>query len=133
MKKRFMRHALVFAILVFVITVAANRFYWYYSIFGFDKIVHTLGGIFCALLVVALFSERLPQRARARIIAIIFWVFVIGFVWELYEYVVQFYIKSVELANIPDSIGDILFDMLGGLIGAVFVISNEKRYTVRDE
>ena len=54
-----------------------------------------------------------------------------GLAWEYYEYVVQFYIKNVHLADVPDSIGDLSADMLGGILGTSFVIAYKKRYNKR--
>jgi hypothetical protein len=115
-------------IVLLSLNTIAHTFYWYTAIWGFDKVMHTIGGIFLALLIGAIFWPQVNTLHNHNMfVTIVLFVFVIGLGWEYYEYIVQAFTR-VPLANIPDSIGDITFDMIGGSIGAFFVILLNKQY-----
>ena len=129
MYKRLIGSAAALGIIIMLVNALANAFYWYVSIPWFDMLMHTIGGVFVAVLGAALLVRHirlLPKREL--FITLALFVFVIGLVWEYYEYVVQFFIKGVQLAAISDSISDIICDMAGGMIGSIFVIWIKKRY-----
>ncbi|HWC57429.1 MAG TPA: hypothetical protein VG621_00540 [Candidatus Paceibacterota bacterium] len=110
----------------------ATEFYWYTSVFGFDKAMHTLGGITVALLGGAWFLKRSEGLSPFQtFVTLTLCTFVVGLAWEYYEYLVQFFIKGVHLADIPDSIGDLIFDIIGGAIGSFLVILIKRRYNRR--
>ena len=114
---------------LFVVNALAVVFYWYVSIGWFDMLMHTIGGLFVAFLGSAfLFKHIRKLGSRELFVTIGLFVFIIGLAWEYYEYIVQFYIKSVQLADVADSISDLICDMVGGTIGAIFVILIKKRY-----
>lgn len=116
-------------IFILIINALANIFYWYTAIYGFDKGVHFLGGIFLALLGGALFLKTiLPLETMRILIILILFTFIVGLLWEFYEYLIQGWIKSVRIASLPDSIGDLFFDMMGGIVGTYFVIRTKRRY-----
>ena len=129
MYRRLIILAAIVGIGLFVTNAMAVIFYWYVSIPWFDMFMHTIGGVFTALVGTAFLLPRLKGlRPMELFITISLFVFIIGLFWEYYEYIVQFYIKSVQLANISDSISDLICDMVGGSIGAFFVILLNKRY-----
>lgn len=105
----------------------ANKLYLYVSIPWFDMVMHGLGGVFIAVTVGALLINN-SYRPREQLVMILLAVFIIGLGWEYYEYLVQFFVKAVDLAKIPDSISDLICDMIGGTLGATFVILLQKRY-----
>ncbi len=129
MYKRLVLGAAFFGIAVFAVNALAITFYWYASITHFDKLVHTLGGIFAAVAGSAfLYKHAQTLRKRELVITALLFVFIVGLAWEYYEYILQFYIKNIHLADIPDSIGDLVADMIGGILGISFVILLQKRY-----
>jgi hypothetical protein len=129
MYKRLIAASAVLGILTLVLNAVAVAFYWYVSIGWFDMLMHTLGGVFVAVLGSAFLWKYLRVLpAREFFITLALFVFVVGLAWEYYEYVVQFYIKTVHLADMMDSISDLICDMIGGCIGALFVIGLRKRY-----
>lgn len=120
-------------IFIFFTNIFANLFYWYSSIWWFDMFMHTLGGVFLALVVGAIFSKKFFQIKNLKIFWIIFFsVFIIGLLWEGYEYVVQYFIKNVHLADFYDSISDLICDLVGGVVGTFFVIRAKRRYNTLD-
>ena len=121
----------LFAIVVFGFHGIASINGWYEYQTNFDKFMHFLGCIF-TFFVIAMYILRkalLPFTGK-QLLAIVFLALLIGIAWEVYEYIVQHY-TGTRLATIPDSIGDIVFDMYGSLIGAFilfFVQDPKKRY-----
>lgn len=129
MYRRLIAYAASVGIGVLLLNSVANAFYWYVSIPWFDMFMHTLGGVFVALLGGAFLARRLVELTpRELFITVALFVFIIGLGWEYYEYIVQFYIKNVHLADVSDSISDLICDMIGGSIGSLFVIRAQKRY-----
>lgn len=129
MYTRLITSAAVFGILLFVVNAMASVFYWYVAIPWFDMMMHVLGGVFVAILGAAvLFKHIRTLPSRELFITLALFVFIIGLAWEYYEYIVQFYVKGVQLAHITDSLSDLICDMLGGSIGTLFVIHLKKRY-----
>lgn len=112
---------------IFLLNAFASVFYIYISTPWFDMLMHALGGVFIAITTAALLAKRLYSK-HERFIVLLLTVFIIGLGWEYYEYLVQFVIKSVDLAKIPDSVSDLICDMIGGTLGATFVILARKRY-----
>ncbi len=129
MQKYLAKRTLLLVVAVLVLHVLATVFYWYTSINDFDKIMHTLGGIFIALLG-GMFCWRYIKHIGwcDMAVALLLFVFIMGLAWEYYEYVVQYFVKGVRLADINDSITDLMCDMLGGIIGTGFVLRSKKRY-----
>ena len=129
MYKRLVASAAFIGISLFVVNALASTFYWYVSIPWFDMPMHTIGGMFVAVLGGAFLRKQLRGRSAYEVfILIVLFVFVIGLAWEYYEYIVQFYIKNVHLADTVDSISDLICDMLGGILGAGFVILLNTKY-----
>lgn len=129
MYRRLVSAAAIVGILLLSMNWLANAFYWYVSIPPFDMYMHMLGGIFVVLIGSA-FGLRhiLGKRAKEVVIELLLFVFIVGLAWEYYEYLVQFYIKGVHLADISDSISDVICDMVGGILGTVFVLITKRRY-----
>jgi uncharacterized membrane protein YoaK (UPF0700 family) len=129
MRQKLIKTALLLVIAIFVFNVMAYAFYWYASVWWYDMAMHTAGGLFLALLAGAVFERHILSHDKWRsIVLILLTVFIIGLSWEYFEYVVQFFIKSVSLAAVTDSVSDLICDMVGGIIGAIFVLHEKKRY-----
>jgi uncharacterized membrane protein len=96
-------------------------------------LMHTLGGVFIAIVLGAIFYKRLVNSNKKKIfIFLICSVLIIGILWEGYEYIVQYFIKNVHLADIPDSISDLVCDVVGGVLGTIFVVISKKSYNNTD-
>lgn len=129
-KKKLTQFSLIFILDIFLLHIVANTFYWYLTIPWFDMFMHTLGGIFLSLFCATIFSNKILKTSNTNIFLILFsFVFVVAFGWEVFEYIVQFFIKdSIQIANISDSISDMIFGFLGGILGFFFVLKQKKRY-----
>lgn len=91
--------------------------------------MHTGGGIFLALAVGALtIKETKPLGWWDTVVLILLAVFVIGLLWEYYEYFIQWLLKPIPFADFDDSISDLLCDMFGGGIGSIFVLRAKRKY-----
>ena len=92
-------------------------------------LMHTIGGVFVAFVgATYLFRQTQALTWGEYFITLALLVFIIGLAWEYYEYVVQYYVKGVQLASVADSVSDLICDMIGGSVGALFVIWTKKRY-----
>ena len=76
-----------------------------------------------AVAVLSLFWNIVQSQKNmyAQLLFVILSVLLVGLVWEVYEFGVQDIIKATGIASIPDSISDLVFDTLGGIV-AFFVI-----------
>ena len=135
----FQKRLAIVSLLLIVVLVglhtAANTFYWYVSISWYDMMMHTLGGVFLAVFAAAFFNRFIIRLPRYEVIIILLLtVLIIGLGWEFFEYTVQYIVKgSARLANIPDSVSDIVCDMVGGILGVCFVLNQKKRYNRSNE
>jgi hypothetical protein len=99
--------------------VALNSYlYWLYP--WFDIPMHFLGGAVAAFGFLSWVGERLvPVRSRAFLATLCF-VALVGIAWEVFEW----HFKLVEtLEYIPDTVGDLFYDLLGGTIAYGLVVS----------
>lgn len=129
-RKKLALSSLFLVVSISILHVVATTFYWYLVIPWFDMLMHTLGGVFLAMFGATIFSEKIKRISRAHIfLLLISIVFLVGFGWEVFEYIVQFVIKgSIQLANIPDSVSDMVCDVVGGVLGFFFVLIQKRRY-----
>ncbi len=129
MYKRLVVYTALLGISILVINTLAHVLYWYASIWWFDMLMHTIGGVFVAFVgATYLFRRTQALTWGEYFITLALLVFIIGLAWEYYEYVVQYYVKGVQLASVADSVSDLICDMIGGSVGALFVIWTKKRY-----
>lgn len=133
-QKRLAVVALYLIVLMLVLHLAATAFYWYVSIPWYDMLMHTLGGIFLAVFTTALFARYIIALNRYEtMVTLLLAVLIIGGLWEYFEYAMQYIVRgSAELANVPDSVLDLVCDMLGGIAGVYFVLHLKKRYNVHN-
>lgn len=134
-RKKLAHTSLWLIAVIAVLHLVANTFYWYLVISWFDMFMHTLGGIFLAVFSATVFSGFIKKTSALKtFLLLLSIVFAIGFAWEIFEYVVQFLIRgSIQIANVPDSISDMLCDIVGGVIGFFFVLSQKRRYNSTHE
>lgn len=114
---------------IFFVNTLAINFYWYSLVWWFDMPMHFLGGLWVGLAssFVWLYSGWIvPPKAitRTTILAIFFSIFLIGFLWEIYEFIVQYMIPhGGVLASPLDSLSDIFFDCAGGVTALLYVLA----------
>ncbi|MFZ4499997.1 MAG: hypothetical protein ACOYMZ_00680 [Minisyncoccia bacterium] len=130
LQKRIAAVSLFCILLLSGLHFGASAFYWYVSIPWYDMMMHTLGGVFLAVFTAAFFYRHIMELNRYEtVVTLLLAVLVVGGAWEYFEYVVQYVVKgSMTLATFPDSVSDIVLDMVGGAIGTYFVLQQKKRY-----
>ena len=113
-----------FIFFILIVNYAAMKFYWYYSIPWFDMLMHFFGGLWLGFAFIWLYQ---PGISYLKIIA---GVLLFGVFWEVFEMVIhQSFLR--DPFDLPDTLSDLFFDMLGGGV-AVFYLINQKR-NERDE
>ena len=120
-KKFFIRIAsLVF--LIFILNYLAQKFYWYYTIWYFDMIMHFLGGFWVGLASLWIFSGEKDFKAElnARLtLNVVAYVLFIGISWEFFEY---FFVNNLagNPFNMLDTVSDVFFDLAGGIFSVFY-------------
>lgn len=135
MKQQIAIVAALFAVVLLVTHLLAGAHDWYETRFLFDKYMHFLGGAFVFFTLAMYFLRHIPMPFTGRqLFVLIVFSLIVGLLWEAFEYIVQHF-TGVLLATIPDSIGDVVFDLLGAIVGAnmlwwsqSFVGNRKKRY-----
>ena len=111
-RKKLSRLILSLIIFIFFSNYLALKFYWYYTIWYSDMVMHFLGGFWLGLVVVYIDSPK--KLSLTSVFRILIFVFLIGLSWEVFEIFTYNNITNIPL-NILDTSSDILFDLAGGL------------------
>lgn len=120
------RSILNFAVFIFVIISSVNLFSleyrWYQEFFWFDMPMHFLGGLASFLLLVYLMHEKCANHHfhKSFLVKILFLALAVGVAWEVYEYLAQIII-SHDRWNYVDTLSDLLFDTIGGILGLLLI------------
>ena len=125
--------ALKLILAVLVLHISAILLYFYVIFPWYDNMMHFLGGFWIALAAMTFLWNFISSQKNPwlRFIFVILCVLLMGIVWEIYEFGVQDWIKITGIASIPDSISDLVFDTLGGIVA--FLIINNKTKNLNHE
>jgi len=98
-----------------------------YSLFwvlpGFDKVLHTIGGFMAALFSYIIISNWYPHlSAKKKFFAVVGFALFIGVCVEIGEVVLNHFLTHPLPFDPSDTIGDILFDILGGVLAWVYYL-----------
>ena len=122
MERKRLFHTLAWLIIfIFLANAAANKFYWYSSIWYFDIIMHFFGGFWVGIF--ALYLGNNPQISSKLVWRILLTVLMIGLGWEIFEIIVDKVI-SRNAFNLLDSSADIFFDSAGGAAAVIYYLKN---------
>lgn len=114
MRDRLLKQLAFIVFGVFILNTAGSFFSWYTLLPWYDKFMHFLGGMWLALVSVWVLY-RLVRNGGFPMVTFLLFIFIGTLLWEFLEYFVQYVTRAPgALANIPDSIFDIIFGMLGG-------------------
>ncbi len=112
--------------LILVIHIFASIYYWYWTYPWLDMPMHFLGGFWLAM-VYFWRSQKLQTSTDSKhesalliIIGCLGFVALIGVLWEFFEFFCDIFIASkgyiaVSQQGVGDTMGDLFFDLLGGL------------------
>ncbi|HBA45767.1 hypothetical protein A2W67_01650 [Candidatus Nomurabacteria bacterium RIFCSPLOWO2_02_40_28] len=116
-RKRILKHLVFLMFFLFILNLIAQEFYWYFTIWYFDIIMHFLSGFWVGLFFLYVFyNENLFLK---QILTVILGVLLIGVLWEAFEFFLNIIAK--EQFNIVDTASDIFFDLLGGLCAILYL------------
>ena len=118
-KKRFFIYLASLVFFIFILNTLAGRFYWYYSIWYFDIIMHFLGGIWLGLVFIWLFWGK--EFNLKLFLKIILGVLLISVLWEIFEIIFN-NILAGDPFNFLDTTSDVFCDLAGGTF-AIFYFS----------
>ena len=120
-RKKLLKHLLYLILFIFVANFAANKFYWYFSIWYFDIIMHFLGGFWIGLAYFYFFSPKiLPLEFPQPVFKILAFILLVGVGWEVFELLFNNIIAQNSF-NILDTSSDIFFDLSGGLCAILYI------------
>lgn len=105
----------------------ASAYYWYWKMRWFDMPMHFTGGVWIAGVAVWWMYYRLGERVNKLLPTIavcIVSAFGVGLVWEVFEAIVSLMTVG-DINAIPDTLSDLLFDVLGGVTVAFLMWSRD--------
>ncbi|MFA5778111.1 MAG: hypothetical protein WC870_01300 [Candidatus Paceibacterota bacterium] len=117
-RKKLLRHLLYIILFIFVANFAANKFFWYSSVWYLDMIMHFLGGFWLGLAFLWFLLEE--NLSFALILKIILGVLFVGILWEIFELLFN-NIVAQNPFNILDTSSDLFFDISGGLCAILYI------------
>ena len=116
-RKKLAKRLIALILFILIVNFIATEFYWYSSIWYFDMIMHTLGGLWLGLLAFYFFS---PNKISTKLVLqILFFVLLIGLGWEVFEFIVGKVIVKNGL-DILDTSSDLFFDLVGGGLSILY-------------
>ncbi|MHB1118139.1 MAG: hypothetical protein ACYCZ7_01230 [Minisyncoccota bacterium] len=116
---------MVLVVVIAVVNVVAQSYYWYWTMRWFDMPMHFAGGLWVAGVVLwwRFFSGKFAPASFA-VSSVIFWALLgavgVGVLWELYEAGVSYFTVG-HVNDMLDTMGDLILDTLGGLVAASIV------------
>lgn len=130
-QKRMLLKILFLIVGIFVVNLLAMKFHWYSIVWWFDMPMHAVGGLWVSLATLFIYKYRSTTAEDISYPRKIFFislmsVFVIGLLWEVFEFGIE-KIGVVDLANPIDSLSDLCFDLVGGIIGTSYFIHRYER------
>jgi hypothetical protein len=118
-RKKLFKHIAYFIFFIFLMNLFADKFYWYFSIWYFDMLMHLLGGFWLGLIVIWFFNFQ--DISGRLILQIILSVLFLGAGWEFFEFIFNNFIAQNSF-NSLDTISDIFFDLSGGALAILYFL-----------
>jgi len=123
----------IFLIAIAVVNALADVNHWYWTMKWFDTPMHIAGGAWLAGFGVwwQYFRRGVVASGFLQILGVcLVYALSIGLLWEAYEAVVSF-LTVGHMNEIPDTLGDLLFDIIGGTTVAILVWNRAKLKTTK--
>lgn len=129
-RNKLLKHLVFLMFFIFVMNIFALKFYWYFSIWYFDIIMHSLSGFWVGVFFLYVFERRKLVAPDTNLFTkVILATFIIGIIWEVYEFYIFQHIGMMPF-DIFDTLSDIFFDLLGVLMSILyfskFIMLNEQ-------
>jgi hypothetical protein len=121
-KKTFFVFEFLLIFFILVLHLTAVRFYFYWTYWWFDIMMHFLSGFWFTSLF--LWFSNLRNKGSKRtygsfLIVAILASLSIGILWEIFEYTTKLTFTSGNYVS--DTISDVIMDMVGGVIASVYI------------
>lgn len=112
----------LFCSILLIAHVIALKFFIYWTVEGYDSVMHAFGGFIGSLLVIYTLQKIgiSPQSLPKKIILLLFVmisVIAVGSIWELWEIFVGF---TDPFTDVIDTISDLIMDTIGSVIGFIY-------------
>ena len=120
-------YAIVSFLVILILYILALALGWFETIEWFDILMHFLGGGWVAYVFFLLFRSFFAENYHIRewgkllIIALSFVSF-IGVLWEFFEFGVTEVFGVYLQGSLPDTMGDLCVDLIGGLVVSLFIL-----------
>jgi hypothetical protein len=125
MKTKLFKSAFLILCVIGLLNMIGTGLYLYDTVWWYDIVLHILSGFLVAITVFIIFNFFKPLAVTPRrkvIFVAIISVFIVGVLWELYELYFRMTFLSDGVVYVFDTTKDIIDDMLGGFIGALYSI-----------
>jgi hypothetical protein len=111
-----------FCLLLLIAHLVALNFSIYWTVEGYDSVMHAFGGFIGSLIVIYVLQKIgvSPQSLPKKIILLLFVmisVIAVGSIWELWEIFVGF---TDPFTDLLDTISDLIMDTIGSIIGFIY-------------
>lgn len=125
--KRLAVKAAWLVVAIFLVNLAAMKFFWYSSIWWFDMPMHFVGGVFLGLITLAMYLRAKKGEAVSThgFVLVVAMTLLFGIGWEIFEFGIDTFITFSQ-HNLLDTVSDVCFDLAGAC--AVFVYARIKQF-----
>jgi hypothetical protein len=123
----FTKHQILFRIaffsaLLLIAHIFALKFSIYWTVEGYDSVMHAFGGFIGSLMVIYTLQKIgiSPQTISKKVILLLFVmvsVIAVGSIWELWEIFVGF---TDPFTDLVDTISDLIMDTIGSIVGFIY-------------
>lgn len=126
-RKKLLKHLLFLMFFILALNYIGVKLHWDYTTRWHDMVLHFLGGFWQAILFIWFFSIKdlpflkpaLDPNDPKLIHKTIFFVLLIGLLWELFEFYANNYI-GIYPFDIIDTSSDVFLDLLGGSVAILY-------------
>lgn len=120
MRTRLLLPIFFLSLIILSLHLFALRYFFYWTHWWFDILVHSLGGILIAWIAISLFERFGLSKTRMVLVCGFFVPLLISIGWEIFEYAsgVTYFSSRYTL----DTTLDISMGVIGGMVGALFSV-----------
>ena len=119
-RKRLLKIIAILMLVLFLLDLGAKMFFWYSSIWWFDVLMHFSAGLWVGLFFSYVFTAK---EHVVPVFKVLVWVFIVGFLWEIYEFYVYQYLMDIPF-KLGDTTSDMFLDLFGGLCAILYLNEN---------
>lgn len=121
-----LKQAFILLLIIAVLDVLSEIFYFHLTIWWYDIILHFLSGVCVSIggvsFYFSLFKNNVPSRAKIIFTGLALAIFV-GVLWEIFELHFGLTFLSDGIVYIRDTASDLIMDLSGGLLGVAYTIN----------